>query len=488
MHTFATVDDPRRQRRVAHGLAGGDVGGDPAGDLLPAAGLPKLERTEGPAVAPADREVDLARAVRDVGEVVSAVVKQVAEHGPKKPCLRITAGAQLRQLICRVFDFEDGGDLGACCTVGGSVVQPGRVQHVDVLADLAEEARARLLPQRAPADQRLQRGGRNEMPVPGILRKGVRHGLDDVAHRVEPDHVRGAVRGALGPPDRRPCQRIDLVEAERESLRMVHRREHGEHADPVADEVRCVLGAHHALAEGGGQETLQGVEHPRVGRRDRDQLGQVHVARWVEEVHAAEARVDGVGQARGEFADRQTGGIAGEDRVRGQEGRDPGVQGMLPVHALGDRLDNQVAMAQPVEVLVVVGGHDLGAAPLGCQWGGGQPGQVGDRLVDAAVRVAVFRRQVVEQGLDGGVDEVGGDLCAHNAGAQHRHAADADRGIGHVGSVARWRRGASIRARAVRRRRSARIHAPPAAGVRRRSGLAGGGRLRSRTSRRSTRR
>src|SRR6185312_11039705 len=57
MDAFTAIGDPRRQRRLAHRLAGGDVLVDPAGNLLPAGGLPGLERTELPAVAPADREI-----------------------------------------------------------------------------------------------------------------------------------------------------------------------------------------------------------------------------------------------------------------------------------------------------------------------------------------------------------------------------------------------------------------------------------------------
>ena len=67
------------------------------GDLLPAGGLPGFERAERPAVAPADREVDVARGVGDVGQVVGAVVEQVAEHRPQELRLRMLAGAQLRR-------------------------------------------------------------------------------------------------------------------------------------------------------------------------------------------------------------------------------------------------------------------------------------------------------------------------------------------------------------------------------------------------------
>ena len=82
-------------------------------------------------------------------------------------------------------------------------------------------------------------------------------------------------------------------------------------------------------------------------------------------------------------------------------------------------------LTQQLEVLVVVGGHDLGAARLGRERGGRKPGQVRDGLAGDAVGIAFLGRQVVKQGLDAGVDEVGGDLGAHHPGAEDGDAADA---------------------------------------------------------------
>ena len=59
-------------------LAGGDVFGDPAGHLLPAGSLPGFERTELPAVAPADGEIDVTRGVGNAFKVDGGVVKLVA--------------------------------------------------------------------------------------------------------------------------------------------------------------------------------------------------------------------------------------------------------------------------------------------------------------------------------------------------------------------------------------------------------------------------
>ena len=60
-----------------------------------------------PAEAPADGEVDVARAVRDVGEVHRDVVEEVAEDRPQELRLRVRRGAQLRELLAGILLLED---------------------------------------------------------------------------------------------------------------------------------------------------------------------------------------------------------------------------------------------------------------------------------------------------------------------------------------------------------------------------------------------
>ena len=260
MHAVAAVEHPVGQRCVAHRLAGDDVVGDPLRDLLPARGLPGLERTQRPAVAPADREVDVARGFGDVGQVVGAVMEQVAEHRPQELRLRMLAVAQLRELLGRILDLEDLDDFRRGNAGRRPVVLRLQVQHQDVLADLAEDAGAGLLAQRALGDQRFQPFRRREVLVPRIVGQGVGHGLDDVRHGVQADHVGGAVGRGLRPADQRAGQRIDLVEAQAEFGGVVDRRQDREHADAVADEIGRVLGVDHALAERGGQEGFQALD------------------------------------------------------------------------------------------------------------------------------------------------------------------------------------------------------------------------------------
>ena len=91
----------------------------------------------------------------------------------------------------------------------------------------------------------------------------------------------------------------------------------------------------------------------------------------------------------------------------------------LPVHALGNRLDHDVAFAQQLEVLVVVRGTNQRGFARDRERAGFELPEVVDRFEDIAIRVALFRRQLEQQRFDVGVDEVCRDLRAHDAGAEH---------------------------------------------------------------------
>ena len=240
-----------------------------------------------------------------------------------------------------------------------------------------------------------------------------------MGQRVEADDIGGAVGGALRPADARTGQRVHLVEAEAEGRRVVHHGEYREDADAVGDEVRRVKRAHHALAQTRGQPGLQQVERGGVGSLRGDDLHQLHVARRVEEVDAAEARAHRLRQPLRQGIDRQARGVGGDDGIGREVWRDLRVQVVFPVHALGDGFDHQVASGQQRQVLVVVGGIDELEPVPGRQRGRFELLQPVERLVHDAVPVAFFRRQVEQQDRHVGVGQVRGDLRAHHAGAEH---------------------------------------------------------------------
>ena len=81
--------------------------------------------------------------------------------------------------------------------------------------------------------------------------------------------------------------------------------------------------------------------------------------------------------------------------------------------------------AQQFEVLVVVGRRDRGRLALPASGAGDSLPRLAIALIDDAVRVAFLGGKVEQDGVDVGIDQVGGDLRAHHAGAEHGHLADA---------------------------------------------------------------
>ena len=175
-------------------------------------------------------------------------MEQVAEAGPQELRLRILRFTQLGEFLCRVLDRKDGRDLVGSLLLGRAVILLREIQHLDFLAGLAIKPRADFRPERAFLDQRGEPRGRLEVLVPRIVGQGVGHGLDDVRHGVQAHHVGGAVGRRFRAPDRRAGQRIHRVETELELRGVMHRGKDREHADAVANEVRCVLREYHALA------------------------------------------------------------------------------------------------------------------------------------------------------------------------------------------------------------------------------------------------
>src|SRR5688572_16418508 len=85
----------------------------------------------------------------------------------------------------------------------------------------------------------------------------------------------------------------------------------------------------------------------------------------------------------------------------------------LPVHPLGDRLDDQIAVLQQLQVLVVVGRDDRRRAALVGQRRGRELLEALDRLQCDGALGTVFGRQVEQDRFDVGIGQVGGDLRAH---------------------------------------------------------------------------
>ncbi|MCY1378579.1 hypothetical protein D9M69_662260 [compost metagenome] len=99
--------------------------------------------------------------------------------------------------------------------------------------------------------------------------------------------------------------------------------------------------------------------------------------------------------------------------------RDLLVEIELPVHALGNGLDDEVALAELGQVVVVVGLLDQAGVGHVAQGRGLELLEVVDGARDDAVLRAFFCGQVEQHDGHAHVDEVGGNLRAHHAGAEH---------------------------------------------------------------------
>ncbi len=414
------LEHPLGQRRLAQRLAGVDVFLDHLGHVQPTGFLPQLKRALLHAEAPAHGLVHVARGLGNGGQVHRGVMEAVAQDRPQELALRSFAVAQQAQAFTRRA-LEHAAVHLVGLLAGGHVLAALQLVAHDVAAHLLEEPAFGLLTQLAGFNQGLEHRRRAEALVEriGVQRQVVLQRLDHVGHGVQAHHVGGAEGAAAGAAQALAREVVDHVVGEAEVLHLFHGRQHAGDADAVGHEVGRVLGAHHALAQPAGHKGFQVVQDLGFGGGRVDQLHQRHVARRVEEVDTAETRLDRVWQALAQLGDRQAGGVGRHDGVLGHKRRDLFVEIVLPVHALGDGLDDEVATAQQFQVLFVVG-----LANQRCVSGHTQRRwlellQAFDSAGDDAVLRAFLGRQVEQHHRHLEVDQMGRDLRTHHARAQN---------------------------------------------------------------------
>ena len=164
--------------------------------------------------------------------------------------------------------------------------------------------------------------------------------FNDVRHGVKPHHISGAEGARAGTTELFAGQVIDHVVAQAKVFSFLDGGQHAGNAHTVGDEVGRVVGANHTFTG------FKVVEHFWLGGRGVDELDQRHVTRRVEKVNAAKTWLDCLWQCFAQCGDRQARRVAGHDGAFSNEGRYLVVQVGLPVHALGNGLDDQVAIPQ----------------------------------------------------------------------------------------------------------------------------------------------
>jgi hypothetical protein len=147
---------------------------------------------------------------------------------------------------------------------------------------------------------------------------------------------------------------VDVLRGEAVLEHLVDGRHHRVRADAVADEVRRVLADHDALAEHVLAELLDARD--RLGRRvgPGHELEELHVADRVEEVHHEEALLERLAAALQHVAMRRPEVFEATIVVRGDELLELRRRAPASARALDDRLDDEVAVAHLLEVVLRV--------------------------------------------------------------------------------------------------------------------------------------
>ena len=205
---------PGWQGCIAEGTASGNVGGDGLGGFTPAGSLPQLERSLRPAKAPAQGEIEVAGIVGYFAQLHGTVVEEITEDAPQKLRLRVAGSAQRLHAGDRVAHAQQGDDFNGKFITTIAVIAHRRVENLDGLALFAENPALALLPQCAFFDQPLHPGGHAECAMPGVIGQRVVHGGDHMGQRIQPDHVAGAVGGALGAANPGAGQGVDGIRRE----------------------------------------------------------------------------------------------------------------------------------------------------------------------------------------------------------------------------------------------------------------------------------
>ena len=358
---YRPFEHPARQRLAAQRLAGVDVLLNPLRHLQPTGFLPELERALFAAKAPAHRQINVARRLGNALQMNRRIVQLVAQNGPQKARLGAFGFAQKFQALAgRLFEHAADYIIGLGAT--GHIVHGLRVQAQDVAALFFVKACAGFLAQTFGLQQTGQhwRRGIERGKRVGVLAvaKIVLQGADHMRHGVQPHHIGCAESARARTAQFFAAQVIDHVVAQPEVFSLVHGGQHAGHTNAVGHKVGRVDCADDALAQRAGDKGFQRIEYVGAGTRGVDQFNQSHVARRVEKMNAAKARLDRFGQGLAHLGDRQARGVAGDDGVWRNERRDLFVERCLPVHALGNRLNDQVAALEQRQMLFVVGRLD----------------------------------------------------------------------------------------------------------------------------------
>src|SRR5213076_1274440 len=129
---------------------------------------------------------------------------------------------------------------------------------------------------------------------------------------------------------------------------------HAVHAESVGDESRNVLRPNRPLAEDALAETSRAHERRVAGLGRGDDLEQVQIARRIEEMHPEESLAERPAPSFHELPHWNARRVRGDDRPLRYHRLETRVEVAFWLELLDDRLDDQVAIAQKLQVVAHV--------------------------------------------------------------------------------------------------------------------------------------
>src|SRR5262249_51164893 len=106
----------------------------------------------------------------------------------------------------------------------------------------------------------------------------------DVSPYIQPHDVHQAITGAVGKADQRPGERVDFFDRVLVFYRDPLDRSPEEAADPVGDEVGCVLTTNNSFAQMNVTELRDELDQIGISRRTGNHLDQTQITWRIEEV------------------------------------------------------------------------------------------------------------------------------------------------------------------------------------------------------------
>ena len=427
------ANQPRSLRGVRPGREPGPLpgGGRQIGDAgrrtgiqhrVDADGVEELERAEIPAESPPQGAVDVVRRMGDFRRDLRGIQQRAAEGRPQELPHAIAGKKQGADTLGGVLDRPGRFEAAQLRRLPRPVLHRGRIEGQDGAppgaAFLPVEPLTRFLPDPAPLDQVADERRQVEyLPFLGPFEPGDEVG-GDVGQDVDPRDVHGAERRALRPPDGGTGHGIDFFDGVAPVRELLERGHDPVQADAVADEAGCVASDDDPLPELPVDEGRDGGDGRGVGVGGGNDLDETQITGGIEEVGPqpppSELRAASLGDGRY----RNAGRVRADDGIGPAAGLHPFEQRPLGVEPFDDRFDDPVVLAD---------GRQVGIEPAETDARPDIPGEERVRLEGGGVRESPgrgVRIEIEQQHRPSGVGDLGRDLGAHGAGAQHRDRAD----------------------------------------------------------------